>query len=74
MVIDIFVILIYVNENQNNAVNLNSVRYEASRIFRNIKKEYMKTKTDELETNSKACTCEWNNVPSGSIKCREFLD
>jgi len=39
--------------NQSNVNNLNSVRCEASRHFRNKKKEYLKTKIDELETNSK---------------------
>ena len=39
--------------NQNNVANLNNVRREASRHFRNKKKEYMKAKIDEPETNSK---------------------
>ena len=38
--------------NQNNVDNLHNVRREASRHFRNRKKEYMKAKIDELETNS----------------------
>jgi len=38
---------------QSNVDNLNSVRSEASRHFRNTKKEYLKAKIDELETNSK---------------------
>ena len=33
--------------------NLNNVRYEASRHFRNGKKAYLKAKFEELETNSK---------------------
>ena len=33
--------------------NLNNVRYEASRYFRNKKKAYLKTKIEDLETNSK---------------------
>jgi len=37
----------------NNVDNLNNVRHEASRHFRNKKKEYMKSKIKELETNSK---------------------
>jgi hypothetical protein len=40
--------------NQNNIqYNLNILRREASRHFRNKKKEYLKAKIDELETNSK---------------------
>jgi hypothetical protein len=39
--------------NQNNANNLNNIRWEASRHFRNKKKENLKTKCDELETNIK---------------------
>ena len=39
--------------NQSNADNLNDVRREAGRHFRNKKKEYLKAKIDELETNSK---------------------
>jgi len=39
--------------NQSNVDNLNNVRREASRHFRNKKKEYLKAKIDELETNSK---------------------
>jgi uncharacterized NAD(P)/FAD-binding protein YdhS len=41
------------NTNQSNVDNLNNVRREASRHFRNKKKEYLKTKISELETNSK---------------------
>jgi hypothetical protein len=33
--------------------NLNNVRCEASRHFRNKKKEYLKAKINELETNRK---------------------
>jgi hypothetical protein len=36
-----------------NGDNLNHTRLETSRHFRNIKKEYVKHKTDELATNSK---------------------
>ena len=39
--------------NQSNVNNLNRVRHEASRHFRNKKKEYLKTKIDEIETNRK---------------------
>ena len=38
---------------QSNVDNLNNVRREANKHFRNKKKEYMKAKIDELETNSK---------------------
>ena len=38
--------------NQRNLDNLNIVRREASRYFRNKKKEYLKGKIDYLETNS----------------------
>jgi len=33
--------------------NLNNVRRDTRRHFRNNKKEYLKAKTDELEINSK---------------------
>jgi hypothetical protein len=39
--------------NQSNVDNPNNVRHKASRHFRNKKKEYLKAKSDELETNSK---------------------
>ena len=38
--------------NHSNFDNLNKVRRDASRHFRNKKKEYLKAKTDELENNS----------------------
>jgi hypothetical protein len=41
------------NPNQSNGDNLNNIRREASRHFRNKKKEYLKAKINELETNSK---------------------
>jgi hypothetical protein len=41
------------NPNQSNVYNLNNVRHEASRHFRNTKKEYLKAEINELETNSK---------------------
>jgi hypothetical protein len=37
------------NPNQSNVDNLNTVRREASRHFRNKKKEYLKAKINELE-------------------------
>jgi hypothetical protein len=39
--------------NQSNTDNPNDVRHAASRQLRNIRKEYLKAKIDELETNSK---------------------
>ena len=39
--------------NQNNVDHLNNIRRVASRQFKNKKKEYLRTKIDELETNSK---------------------
>jgi hypothetical protein len=36
-----------------NGDNLNNVRREASRYFRNTKREYLKDKINELATNSK---------------------
>jgi hypothetical protein len=41
------------NPNQSNVDNLNNVKREASRHFRNKKKEYLKAKINDLETNSK---------------------
>jgi hypothetical protein len=41
------------NPNQSNVDNLNKVKHEASRQFRNKQREYQKTKINELETNSK---------------------
>ena len=38
---------------QSNVDNLNSVRREVSRHFRNKKKAYLRAKIEELETNSK---------------------
>ena len=37
---------------QSNIDNLNNVRRDASRHFRNKKKAYMRAKIEELETNS----------------------
>ena len=41
------------NLSQSNVDNLNIVRPEASRHFRNKEEEYLKAKIEELETNSK---------------------
>ena len=38
---------------QSNVNNLNNVRCEASRHFRDKKKEYLKAKIEKLQTNSK---------------------
>ena len=38
---------------ESNVDSLNNVRHKAIRHFRNKKKEYMKAKIEELETNSK---------------------
>ena len=38
---------------QNNVDNLNKVRREVSRHFRNKKKAYLRAKIEELETNNK---------------------
>ena len=38
---------------ESNVDNLNNVRREASRHFRNKKKGYLKAKTEELETNNR---------------------
>jgi len=39
--------------NQSNEDNLNNVRREVSRHFRNKMKEYLKAKNEKLENNSK---------------------
>jgi len=38
--------------NQRDVDNLNNIRHEAIRHFRNKKEEYLKSKIDELQTNS----------------------
>ena len=45
------------NPSQINVDNLNNVRRDASRHFRNKKKAYMRAKIEELETN-----CKINNI------------
>ena len=37
---------------QNNKNNLNNVRHEVSRHFKNKKNEYLEAKVDEIETNT----------------------
>jgi hypothetical protein len=44
-----------------NGDNLSNVRREASRYFRNKKRECLQDKINELETNSKNKTEEWRN-------------
>jgi hypothetical protein len=41
------------NPNESNRDNLQNVRCETSRIFRNKKREYLKGKCNELEDNNK---------------------
>ena len=41
------------DRSQSNVDNLNNLRHEASRHFRNKKEAYLKAKIEELETNSK---------------------
>jgi hypothetical protein len=41
------------NPNQINRDNLQNARRETSRTFRNRKREYLKCKVKELETNNK---------------------
>ena len=38
---------------QRNLANINNIKREVSRHLRNKKKEYLRAKIDELETNSK---------------------
>jgi len=40
------------NPSQSNVDNIKNVTREASRHFRNKKKEYLKAKSEEFETNS----------------------
>jgi hypothetical protein len=39
------------NPSQTSGDNLNNVRHETGRTFRNKKREYLKEKINELETN-----------------------
>jgi len=41
------------NPCQSNVDNLNSIRREVSRHFRNKRKEYLRAKIEEIEANSK---------------------
>jgi len=61
---------------QSNVDNLNYVRHDASRHFRNKKKAYLKAKIEELETNSKIknvrdlyrSIIDFNTLRTGSFK------
>jgi hypothetical protein len=44
---------------QSSLDNLNNVRHKISRHFNNKKKEYLKDKIEELETDSKTLTVFW---------------
>ena len=58
---------------QRNVNNLNNVRHDASRHFRN-KKEYTKAKIEELETNSKIKnTCIGASVTLRRVTSLELL-
>ena len=48
-----FFLLCTLEYRRSNVDNLNNVRRDASRYFRNKKKAYLKDKIEELETNSK---------------------
>jgi len=41
------------DQNQRNLDNLNILRCESSRYFKNKKKKYLKARIDDLETTSK---------------------
>jgi hypothetical protein len=41
------------NPNRTNRDNLQNIRHETSRIFRNKKREHLKGKINELEANNK---------------------
>jgi hypothetical protein len=41
------------NPSQINGDNLQNLRHETSRTFRNKKREYLKDKINELQTNNK---------------------
>jgi hypothetical protein len=46
------------NPSQTNKDNLQNVRHETSRIFRNKKREHLKAKINELEASNKTKTLE----------------
>ena len=55
---------------QSNVDNINNVRRETSRHFRNTRKEYLKAKLDELETNRKIKNIE--TCIGASVTLRRF--
>jgi len=67
--------------NQSNEDNPTSVRCEGSRHFRNKKKEYLKAKINELETNSKIkntsalcrCISDFNTLRTGDADLRFYV-
>jgi hypothetical protein len=67
--------------NQSNVDNLNNVKHEASRYFKNKKENIGKLEVimwgyglDQSCSRQGAGTCECGNEPSGSIQCGEFFD
>jgi len=59
---------------QNNVDNLNKIRREVSRHFRNKKKEYVRAKIEELETNNKIQTLGTCIGPSVTLRRGTSLD
>jgi len=57
--------------NQSNVDNLKDLRGDNSRYFRNKKKEYLKARIDELETNSKI---KISNIYGKSITSRRVTN
>jgi hypothetical protein len=55
---------------QSNVDNLNNVRCEATRYFRNKKKEYLKAKVKELETNRLVRTVSIRTCVGASVTLR----
>jgi hypothetical protein len=47
---------------QTNGNNVNNVRRETNRTFRNEKREYLKEEVNELETSSKTKISETYNI------------
>jgi hypothetical protein len=59
------------NPSQINGDNLNNVRRETSKIFRNKKREYLKEKINELETEITNSTERTGGV---EVQLRPFFD
>jgi hypothetical protein len=55
--------------NRDNVDNLNNVRHDASRHFRNKKKAYLRAKIEELEANSKI-----KNISSRLVTLLKVID